>query len=397
MNGEPAKGLSRVFFKLRHEGPAWIAKRLSAETAFPTTRPGRAVHALARRAISAAGALPRLIGSLGTPKPADAETVLYAFYDLEVAPITFDFLWFLAAADWHRRHLGLDAVHVVIVPGRHERLRRERADYEVAVPSAARRERIQTILFEACGLLPSCTGITLATSRPAANFLRSYAARHIFPRDYDPLLPTFPTSRFCLEAARRGDGPIAVLRASAERRANVGRWLDARGIGPRRLVTITLRCYGYMPRRNSNLAAWNEFVRGLDAVRYFPVVIPDTENTIEGLPSLMDGLLAFPEAAWNIGLRMALYERACLNMGVNTGPMGLCWLNETTRYASLKMAPAGVPQTELEFFRTLGFEIGQSLPFATPYQQLVWQDDTLENIQNAFTAMAAKIDRDFAG
>ena len=39
--------------------------------------------------------------------------------------------------------------------------------------------------------------------------------------------------------------------------------------------------------------------------------------------------------------------------GVNTGPMGLCWLNELTRYATLKMAPSGVPQTELGFFRGL--------------------------------------------
>ena len=64
-----------------------------------------------------------------------------------------------------------------------------------------------------------------------------------------------------------------------------------------------------------------------------------------------------PEAAWSVGLRMALYQRAFLNLGVNTGPMGLCWLNETTRYATCKMATPGVPQTTPESFRHLGFEL----------------------------------------
>jgi hypothetical protein len=63
-----------------------------------------------------------------------------------------------------------------------------------------------------------------------------------------------------LAGARRGEGPIAVLRASAERQ----RWLSARGIGSRGLVTITLRGYGDMPERNSNIEAWSAFARGFD-------------------------------------------------------------------------------------------------------------------------------------
>lgn len=113
---------------------------------------------------------------------------------------------------------------------------------------------------------------------------------------YELVLPSFPTSRVCLELARRGEGPIAVLRASAERRDNVQRWLSARGIGSRGLVTITLRGYGDMPERNSNIEAWSAFARGFDPGVYFPVFIPNTEQTIEGLPSLMSGLPVFSEA-----------------------------------------------------------------------------------------------------
>jgi hypothetical protein len=157
-------------------------------------------------------------------------------------------------------------------------------------------------------------------------------------------------------------------------------------------VTITLRGYDYMPVRNSNADAWAAFARGLDPRRYFTVFIPDTEQTIEGLPGALDEFVLMSEAAWNVGLRMALYQRAFLNMGVNNGPMGLCWLNETTRYATLKMAPAGVPQTTPESFRDLGFEMGRSLPFATPFQQLVWEDDTRDVIERVFAGLVARIE-----
>jgi hypothetical protein len=99
-----------------------------------------------------------------------------------------------------------------------------------------------------------------------------------------------------------------------------------------------------MPARNSNLPAWVAFARGLDASRYCPVFVPDTNETIEGLPNELRDFRVFPEAAWNVPLRMALYERAFINLGVNNGPMGLAWLNACVCYATLKIETADVPQ-----------------------------------------------------
>jgi hypothetical protein len=388
----PAGGLARIVFKLRTQGPRWIAKRLAAEAVYPTTTPGRVTHALARRGITAALALPRMIRRNRVPEFPAADRTLFAFYDLKVGPITFDCLWFLAGADLQRRRLGLDKIHVVIVPGPYEGVRRERDDYEIVIDPAKRGERIQNILIQACPLLASCSGLTQAGSRAEAAYLRSVLAHHVFPSDYEPALPVYPSSRFCLEAARQGERSIAALRATPERLRNIDRWLARRAVADRRLVTITLRGYDYMPVRNSNADAWAAFARGLDPRRYFTVFIPDTEQTIEGLPGALDEFVLMSEAAWNVGLRMALYQRAFLNMGVNNGPMGLCWLNETTRYATLKMAPAGVPQTTPESFRDLGFEMGRSLPFATPFQQLVWEDDRRDVIERVFAGLVARIE-----
>ena len=389
---EPASGLPRLLFRLRTQGPHWIAKRLAAEALYPTTGPGRLLHALTRRTISAASALPRLVRRVNVPAYPRAERTLFAFYDLKVGPITFDCLWFLAGADLERRRRGLDMIHVVIVPGPYQGVRRERDDYEAVVDPPNRGERIQNILVQACALLPSCAAVTQAASREEALFFRSVVARHVFPADYEPALPVFPSSQMCLDAARSGEGPIAVLRATPERQRNIAQWLAARGMADRRLVTITLRGYRYMPARNSNVAAWTEFARRLDPQRYAVVFVPDTDETMGGVPAELAGFLLMPEAAWNVGLRMALYQQAFVNMGVNTGPMGLCWLNGATRYATLKMAPSGVPQTTLDFFRHLGFEPGRSLPFATPCQQLIWEEDSRDAIERAFADIVAHIE-----
>ena len=93
-----------------------------------------------------------------------------------------------------------------------------------------------------------------------------------------------------------------------------------------------------------------------------------------------------------VGLRMALYQRAYLNLGVNTGPMGLCWLNDQTRYITFKILTGAVPNTTAEYMRFLGFEPGKSLPFATPWQQWVWAEDKFEIIKDAFSAMLMRLE-----
>jgi hypothetical protein len=390
-DGEPVGGIPRLVHKVRHGGLAWIGKRVAIEARMPTTLPGRLIHGLAQRTVTLAAAGPRRIRRILSKQPFATADTLFAFYDLAVAPITFDFLWFLASADLRRRELGLERIHVVIVPGSHGGVRQERDDYEEVVGPDARRERVHNILIPSCAFLPTVAGVTYAASRAHAHHLRGFLDRNVYPAGYEPALPTAPGPQACLAAARRGDRSIACLRATKERLRDVDAWIAAHS-GGRHVVTVTIRAYGYMSARNSDLAAWAKFAGWLDPQRFACVVIPDLAQTLDGLPAGFEKAIMFREAAWNIGLRMALHERAFLNMGVNTGPMALCWLNARSRYGTLKMAPAGVPQTDLDYYRTLEFDIGGSLPFATPLQEMVWQDDTFEAIRDAFLALLARAD-----
>ena len=380
----PLAGPQLLLHKLRTGGTAWLCERLAQEWRLPRTAAGQALHRGARRLRRA------VAGGRRAAVPQNPD-LLYAFYDLAVAPVTFDFLWFLVGAELARRRSGLGGVHVVIVPGLHAGVRRESPEYEARVSAAARNARVQRILVPACSFLPSLCGVTVAASRGQAERLLSDAAGAVFPPRYEPGLPRYPGPQEPLRAAREEGARIGVLRAADPDLCEVDRWLAARGcVG--KLVTITLRGYEYTPERNSNIEAWAAFARGLDPVRFSVVFVPDRAQCLELEPAALRGFAIMREAALMLGLRMALYERAYLNLGVNNGPMGLCWLNERTRYITFKILNKAAPNTSAEYMKFLGFEIGRSLPFATSGQQWVWAEDELPIIEQAFAAMAAQLD-----
>jgi hypothetical protein len=373
----PISGLPLLVYKLRTGGLAWLAERLRREWALPTTRPGQALYRAARgvrRGLATADADRKAAGDL-----------LYACYDLAVAPITFDFLWFLVGAEMIRLKRGRPAIQVLIVPGRDGGLRKEDPEYEGQVDAAARRSRIANILVPACGFLPTVAGVSLAASRAEAE--RSLAGvAAVFPSGYEPALPRYPGSAEALRVAREEGAELRVLRAGAPALREMSEWLESRGCDGK-VVTITLRSYDYMPGRNSNLAAWAAFARSLDRSRYAPVFVPDTAQCFRGIPAELRDFPVCAEAAVNLGLRMALYERAYLNLGVNNGPMGLCWLGAQTRSITFKMLTDAAPQTTPEYMRHLGFEIGGQLPNAPFWQKWVWENDDLPVIEREFAAM----------
>lgn len=377
----PISGLPLLAYKLRTEGLPWLFARLKREWQMPTTGAGQALFRVARA----------LTGGGRSAAAAIDRDRLYAFYDLAVAPLTFDFLWFLVGAELRRKRDGLAAIAVVIVPGREEGLRREDPAYERFADRAARRARIANILVPACGFVPAIAGVSVAGSRESAARLARAEGASVFPARYEPDLPSYPDPREPLRAAREEGAKIGVLRAAPGDLRSIERWLAARRCSGR-VVTITLRHYEYGAARNSNLAAWVEFARRLDRSRYSVVFVPDTEQVYGGLPPELAPFTVCAEAAVNLGLRMALYEAAWLNLGVNNGPMGLCWLDDRTRSITFKILTEGVEQTTVEYMKHLGFEIGRSLPGSTPFQKWVWEDDRLEVIEREFGAMVAAIE-----
>ncbi len=330
------------------------------------------------------------VGSTLSHKTKDLH-VLYAFYDFGISPVTFDIIQFLVLAEAERRKLGCDSLHVVFVPGPKDGF----SPVEVSVyrklgqldcDADLMRWRLRNILIPLCWLIPSCRQLTVCSSLEEAQILEELMAKYIFPKGYMVYFPKESYSLFQLTNAY----PKGYIQATPQAKRFVAEWIRCRSAG-RKVITISMRNCPYQPERNSNVKVWGEFIRSLDPDIYYPIIVNDTWIAFKpSLPEL-DGLTTFPEASWNMELRVALYELGYLNLSVSCGPVYLCVFDSRTRYLVFNMLRPPKPNLA-RFFRSEGIEPGSQFKHAGPFQRLVWKDDTLPVIQEEFKRMCDKID-----
>jgi hypothetical protein len=313
-----------------------------------------------------------------SPRAVDDELfpdTLLAVYDLAAEVMTYDFLWFLVYAERERCRRGLERGHLLIVPGWHE--------------AEGDRERLHNLLIPCVGLFPAWTGITLADDRHQADRLHR-RARHALPADFHPwgAVSLHDAATIALlEPSAASEVPELTVPAAALRQVD-RRLAPLRG--DRRVVAITLRGYGLHPERNSNLSAWQEFAAGLDPEQWLVVWVPDTAAALSpGLESAPG--VVFAEAAVDLHLRAALYQWADINMGINNGPMSLCYFNPQCRYLVFKLLNEAATATSRAFLERRGVVIGADLPFAGANQHLVWEDDQPAVLQRSFAALTARL------
>ncbi|MGE3622611.1 MAG: hypothetical protein AB7H77_01875 [Bdellovibrionales bacterium] len=365
--------LALVPAKLKARGAGWLAKRLREEIR-------RAAHTLY---IFISGALRRLACFFFSTQLSKGS--LFAIYDLEYYPISYDICWFLVWADLERRKKGLQRLQCVLVPCRDEATRKYPDGYNEVVDSQSRSWRFHNICAPAVSLVPG-TGSIMCSSRSWANDVDLISRARIPSGSPPPLSSLY---RQTIAGLTAQGANWQGLSASVQGRRYVTQWLEAH-IGQRKAVVITLRQYGVDVERNSALEEWAAFAHSLNMDIYCPVIVPDTDNSMAPEGAL-SGLPLFTPAAWNIGLRMALYELAHLNMFVNSGPGSLCILNRQCRYLFFKVTAATYLASE-DMLRQMGFERNTSPSFATPFQKWVWEPDNRAILRREFNAMTAKIE-----
>jgi len=313
---------------------------------------------------------------------------LYAFYDLQVSPVSYDICSFLILAELCKQERNLDNLTIVIVPGPLEGFRDDDAPY----PTNNKSWRLQNILIPVCAVLPSPITLIICRSREEAVAIEDKLASSVFPEGYTTSEPMaeFLWSGITAAAARGIDVPK--FKASKEAVANMSQWLDAHTEG-RRPIVITLRETSYAEVRNSNKDAWISFAKTLDADKYFPIFVRDTERLFQREDAAFSEFLTCPMASTNIDLRLALYELAWLNLMIPNGPNSLCWHSHRVRSITFKMKNEGWDNTTSVMQASLGIELGGQSDHLGPYQWLVWELDDADVIEREFTAVAGKLER----
>lgn len=274
--------------------------------------------------------------------------MLTIYYDMEVAPPTYELVTFLCRAECERIARGHERVHVVFLPGPVDGFRRDRL---WPYGTDARRAMLRDVAVPLCRLLPSVEMVTVRNDRQGV------------PRDGLGVLRRFYGFAEQVNACRKGVRP---LRA---RGPAIGREAD--------LVTITLREAEHWPDRNSSVADWlaaAQWMRDVQGLR--AVFVRDAAKAGEGL----DGFETDAAAATDIAARARLYSRAALNLFVSNGPAWLCAAMDLPAAIFRPVQEGSIRAFAANYLRECGVVPGGQIPGAPSYLRLVWQRDTAENI-----------------
>ena len=258
-----------------------------------------------------------------------------AFYDFSLSPHSYDFLTFLVAARGH----GCN--HTVFVPG-------EKA-YQKCTPEE-QKFRLEHLLIP---LAKMAGDVTVCKTRDEAK----------------QFLPTYPNG-YTVDTPKHAH-MLGKLIAGGK-----AMWLQAKDLDvPRGRVTITIRESRIKPLRNSNIGEWIKAAESLSDMGYSVLFVPDTDN----LQMEFGRFESYPQASLSPEVRLALYSKSILNLGINNGPMALCTLSRLPYIVYMRCDEA-FDETSAHYFNRNLFPIGSQFPWRAKEQEVVWEDDKAESI-----------------
>lgn len=281
-------------------------------------------------------------------------TSMTAVYDLARCPPTYDVIAFLSLLELERKRRGVDTIDLHILPGPNGGFRAD-STWPRNIPQ--REQLLNNVLIPICRLLPSVTSVKVS-DRLQQLFYDAYGFNQ-----YLISLPNY------VEALKAGSRPLRIL-PQMPRQAN--------------LITITLREAEHWPLRNSQVQEWIKVGRALEDRGWWVVFIRDTCKVGEPLP---EPLQQSTKAARSLNERAYLYSASHVNLGINNGPMWMAIAQDAPVLMLRPVTDAAGGCFDTSFFKRCGINKGEQLPTSPPYQRLVWEDDTAENILRAFDSM----------
>ena len=359
-----------ILRKIKEKGLLWLIARVRQELRFPSNKFAKIVIDFLLRA-------KKRIPSFAAKVVED--DLLYGIYDLEVCDLTYMMALFLVDFEIQARRNNKQGFIVVIVPSSLDSNLGWK-EYDSVIDKHSKLWRFQNIVLPLTFLSPYCRGVYVLPRRSDAI---AFAKTHdVYPDLYDGINLRRTDVDDLLYRKWDRPGLFEGLKANIQGLKYVKDWLDAKGVQPL-VVTITIRDCAFDTARNSDTEAWSSFARYLIAAGYSPVVIPDTDNAFcEKLD--FEGVTFFTECAWNIGLRIALYETAFLNFFVPNGCMVLATLNPRCSYIAMNQLPKGSPVMNEEVYKKNNHVIGDDYKFANQRQRLCFKPDSFENIRTEF-------------
>lgn len=316
----------------------------------------------------------------------DFSKTLFAFYDLAVSPISFDFVSFIICAEQARVAANARSIHFVIVPfedagGHHDN---EQFD------SIHGDWRLRNVVVPLCNLLPATQEITLCSTRDYAHQIYDLFASHIFPKNYTVANPVERHhTGWSIIAAHRGQN-VQCLKASDQARTYARQWIDQHAEG-KKSVAITLREAPFGKNRNSDIKEWASFSGLLVDNGYYPILLRDIDTALDSTPDEFKDISVFPEGVFNLELRMGLYEECNYCAFVANGPAQVCWYNPNIHF--LYQVTGDWLENHPTPFNRIGIDFDETPPVANFFQRWIWKEQSAENLFDELTKLDSDLTR----
>ncbi len=315
---------------------------------------------------------------------------LYAVYDFSIAPASFDFATFCVCANAHRQNNGFETIHFLFVPVQegaghwdHKMYSRDHVMW-----------RVNNVITPMAWLLRDTAALTVLGSRQEARaVLAGISPADIFPRGAGVDNPVrHHNTAWAMIDAHAGDD-LQSLHASQQARAYARQWIDTHAHG-RKCIALTLREAPFLQMRNSDPAVWGDFAHRLVERGYFPAIIRDIDTALGPAHPAFEGIACFPEAAFNLDLRMGLYEECHIAMFVTNGPAMSCFYDPDVRFLCVL---SGEWLTHRPWpFLQFGLEFGETPPYFNRYQSFIWEEQNATVMLRELEALSGRIERDRA-
>ncbi|KZN65104.1 hypothetical protein N473_00625 [Pseudoalteromonas luteoviolacea CPMOR-1] len=314
-------------------------------------------------------------------------STLYAIYDLAYNLPCFDVITFIILAEQERIKQNKQYIQFIVLPSWND----SDAGVNVFHTNDDTQWRLEKVVKPMFSCLPSCISVEQPLNR---NQIEVYKALNV---------ATHPDNYF--KNNRQPAGDFKVLKSLVEEKANlsvlappkqaqqiIADYIRHYAQG-KKLVTLTLREYDANPEyRNSNLPDWLRFAQTLQDKGFFPLIIRDTYAMGQPLPAEFNHLPTYPAAAIDVHLRLALYQSAYINMGIENGPLYAISYLKGARSIIFRRQSNDIPNLSDRTNQNFFFKVGENHFFNdNQFQINAWMDDSLENLLTQFQQLDESI------
>jgi len=308
--------------------------------------------------------------------------ILICFYDLNVAPTTFNFSEFIVLCNNEILIRNLDGYKIIFIKKKDSLINRYTQDkkYHEAHDEKSEKWKFDNIIIPLISFTKFCVGYDIIENDNEINEYLNYQNR--FPEKYSK---RFRVSLDNMDLYNNMENLNLIgLEIPNQASTYVENYITANLNNKKEIITITIRTQKYDEVRNSNCEDWLKFAKFLKNKNFEVIIIPDTDDAYT-LDDKFKEFNIYHEGAFNLSLRMGIYCNAFFNYFAGGGPSSLCTLHKSNKYIMFNYGPidGSIVHTN-DAFRKFKDQPLNRYKFANKNQILVWEKDTYENILKSY-------------